>query len=440
VTNARRCAPPAAAPSCDCTPALLDFSRFLANCGGAGGPPGPCPSGKQPSARLARFLKPGAKVGESRQSKPPPKAEPQPAPAGSTPPPSSLQAVAHLAGKVAELDRASGGFNLVHLGDLRAAHPEWSRQEFDAVLQRARREGRVTLSSAEGRHGLSPRDQESAVHERGSGGTRRTLLYASVRNSAGLLDAFSRWVVENCGGPGSGVPGPCPKTEGVSKEKAAAARKKIALARKNAAAHAKAREKAKAGKAAPAKKAAPKRPPAPKPAPKKTAAPPPPAPPKPPPAKKPAAPKPAPSPKSAGPMAGHPLAGKTPTQQRQQLIAEGSHTTASQNPRGYDTRNYPRGVKGEAVAAATHAAVAAAVKANPFDSPSVPTLYEAARKADPALTVHQFHGVLAKMQADGKILLKPYTQNLPQMPDASLPFVMPYDREKKFYVGLGRGR
>src|SRR5262249_9162696 len=55
----------------------------------------------------------------------------------------------------ARLDRERGGSDFVSLVDLRRALP-YDRATFDRELRVLRREGRYTLSTAEGRHGLTP--------------------------------------------------------------------------------------------------------------------------------------------------------------------------------------------------------------------------------------------------------------------------------------------
>jgi hypothetical protein len=73
----------------------------------------------------------------------------------------------------ARLDRERGGHNLVSLVALRQAMGE-ERAAFDAGLRELRREGRYSLSAAEGRHGISPEEREAGVVEDGS-----LLLFAS---------------------------------------------------------------------------------------------------------------------------------------------------------------------------------------------------------------------------------------------------------------------
>jgi hypothetical protein len=71
------------------------------------------------------------------------------------------------------LDRQRGAHNFISLVDLRRALPV-DRPTFDARLQDLRRAERYTLSSAEGRHGISPEEQEAGIHEDGA-----LLLYVS---------------------------------------------------------------------------------------------------------------------------------------------------------------------------------------------------------------------------------------------------------------------
>jgi hypothetical protein len=73
----------------------------------------------------------------------------------------------------ARLDRERGGHNLVSLVALRQALAE-DRAGFDAGLRQLRREGRYSLSAAEGRHGISPEERDAGIVEDGS-----LLLFAS---------------------------------------------------------------------------------------------------------------------------------------------------------------------------------------------------------------------------------------------------------------------
>jgi hypothetical protein len=72
-----------------------------------------------------------------------------------------------------QLDRQAGAHNFVSLVRLRQALPV-GRQTFDAGLRQLRLTGRYTLSAAEGRHGLSPEEQEAGIMEDGA-----LLLYVS---------------------------------------------------------------------------------------------------------------------------------------------------------------------------------------------------------------------------------------------------------------------
>jgi SPP1 gp7 family putative phage head morphogenesis protein len=85
-----------------------------------------------------------------------------------------------LLNKLREADRS--GDNLVHLGDLLEATGV-SKDTLHRAIERARKAGKISLSGAEGRFGLTERDKESIVRERGIGGdSDKLLLYASVRN------------------------------------------------------------------------------------------------------------------------------------------------------------------------------------------------------------------------------------------------------------------
>jgi hypothetical protein len=65
------------------------------------------------------------------------------------------------------LDRQTGSRNFVSLVDLRTAIPG-ERDAFDRELQRLRRDGLVSLSAAEGRHGISDDERAAAIYEEGS--------------------------------------------------------------------------------------------------------------------------------------------------------------------------------------------------------------------------------------------------------------------------------
>lgn len=89
-------------------------------------------------------------------------------------------------------------YNLTHLGDLRSAHPELSKEQFDTALQHARSQGRISLTPAEGRSGVSQRDKDSAVyeHDQSTGRHDKMMLYASVRNTLERLTDHMVWVLE----------------------------------------------------------------------------------------------------------------------------------------------------------------------------------------------------------------------------------------------------
>lgn len=99
-------------------------------------------------------------------------------------------------------DKVDKGHNFVHLGDLREALPNASKEHFEKLLDQAQREGKLTLSAAEGRHGVNERDKKSAVYAKDPlhPDRPRMMLYVSRKNAH---------AEEFCGGKG-GKPGPCP--------------------------------------------------------------------------------------------------------------------------------------------------------------------------------------------------------------------------------------
>jgi hypothetical protein len=76
-----------------------------------------------------------------------------------------------------QLNRQDGAHNFVSLVALRQVLP-WDRATFDAELLRLRRQGRYTLSAAEGRHGIGPEQQAAGILEEGS-----LLLFVSKNDS-----------------------------------------------------------------------------------------------------------------------------------------------------------------------------------------------------------------------------------------------------------------
>jgi hypothetical protein len=64
------------------------------------------------------------------------------------------------------LDRQHGSHNFVSLVDLRQVLP-FPREAFDAELRKLRQAGQYTLKAAEGRHGISPREQADGILEDG---------------------------------------------------------------------------------------------------------------------------------------------------------------------------------------------------------------------------------------------------------------------------------
>ena len=79
------------------------------------------------------------------------------------------------------LDRQKGSHNLVSLLDLRPAVAA-GRAAFDAGLQQLRRAGRYTLSTAEGRHGVSPEERTAGLVEEGA-----LLLFVSKKTGQPTL-------------------------------------------------------------------------------------------------------------------------------------------------------------------------------------------------------------------------------------------------------------
>lgn len=125
--------------------------------------------------------------------------------------PATTQDVATLTDKLKAVDQQHGTGNFVHLADLRAAHPEWSHEQFNAVIHKARQDGKVTLTPHEGREGVSERDLAAGIHEAGVvAGHGQRLVYASlVHNTADegwvpLTQAF-RELADASGGRWVGV-------------------------------------------------------------------------------------------------------------------------------------------------------------------------------------------------------------------------------------------
>jgi hypothetical protein len=132
----------------------------------------------------------------------------------------------------------------------------------------------------------------------------------------------------------------------------------------------------------------------------------------------------------------HPSSGKTAAQIRDDLVNYHAGTMGKYglNPRGYDRDNYPPGVDGPAVSNAVVTAVKAAKAKSSFAQPTIKDLYPAAREASPGLTVHQFHGVLAKMYKDRQIWLRPHTLAASTIRDEDVWYMMPLDAERKWFV------
>lgn len=186
---------------------------------------------------------------------------------------------------------------------------------------------------------------------------RRLQRQYGERIAEGIAGA-ARQLLAECGGEGSGKPGPCPK--GGPKKKGAG------------------------GKAAP--KAAPQ------------------------------------------PLDGHPMSGKSKEEQYKHIL---SHTGAN----AVAVLPYPApSPDHEALGADVLGAIAAQKQKNAFQRLTIPQLYQQMREKRPGLTLHQFQGDLAALHKAGKISLGPYTQALATLPDTDLPFIMPFERDPKFYV------
>ncbi|MBX6313606.1 MAG: hypothetical protein IRY99_11920 [Isosphaeraceae bacterium] len=77
-----------------------------------------------------------------------------------------------------QLDRRNGATNFVKLADLRRVLADFDREQFDAGLDRLRREGAFALDSHEGLYGtLTPEEREAGIREAGS-----LLVYVSRRS------------------------------------------------------------------------------------------------------------------------------------------------------------------------------------------------------------------------------------------------------------------
>lgn len=129
-----------------------------------------------------------------------------------TKPTTSFDKAHHASSIVKSTERlGQENYNLVHLGDLRSAHSDLSKEQFDQALRHAQSSGKISLTPAEGRHGVSERDKNSAVYDKDEAtGHDKMMLYASVRN---ILSPF----VDNVfcpKGKGGGVDPTCKKPEG----------------------------------------------------------------------------------------------------------------------------------------------------------------------------------------------------------------------------------
>jgi hypothetical protein len=96
----------------------------------------------------------------------------------------------------------------VHLGDLRDSRPAWSKDEFNHAVKEARKARVLTLTPAEGRHGVTDRDKSSAIVEKGiREGEETMMLYASVRNALRTVGALVNVFCPT--GPGGGKDPSC---------------------------------------------------------------------------------------------------------------------------------------------------------------------------------------------------------------------------------------
>ena len=85
--------------------------------------------------------------------------------------------VKHFEEAFDRLDRTEGRLNFVSLVDLRRELPEYNPAQFDAGIKELRRRRIFTLSSAEGRFGISEDQKNAAILEAGS-----LLLFVSRRS------------------------------------------------------------------------------------------------------------------------------------------------------------------------------------------------------------------------------------------------------------------
>lgn len=95
----------------------------------------------------------------------------------------TMEGLAHLTKHINSMNSN----NFAHLADLQTA-TGWSKEDLHKAIHHGRQQGVITLTSAEGRHGISDRDREHGIIEKDSGGASdehgRLLLFASVRDGA----------------------------------------------------------------------------------------------------------------------------------------------------------------------------------------------------------------------------------------------------------------
>jgi hypothetical protein len=78
---------------------------------------------------------------------------------------------------------AGSGVDLIHLGALRGEMRHLSKEQFDQVIQHARRQGTITLTGAERGSGAPEFDKKHAIYEKDpvTGRSDTVLIYASLR-------------------------------------------------------------------------------------------------------------------------------------------------------------------------------------------------------------------------------------------------------------------
>lgn len=105
------------------------------------------------------------------------------------------------------------------------------------------------------------------------------------------------------------------------------------------------------------------------------------------------------------------------------------------DPLGY-TKLPNLGAKEDTVQNDLSAAVDTAIKQNAFSRPTIEQLYKDVGSKH-KISVREFQGVLTRALISGRVTLSPYTSPLPSMPKEEQRFLMPLDREFKFYVSRG---